>query len=81
MHWKSFSRKEVTVCLKAEPEFVPVEGNVSASGDDAFDREVEHNIMPSVGLCRIGSMPKVGSQWICTGNTGDRSDLRFQMPV
>ena len=48
MNWKPLTREEVTVRLKAEPEFVPVEGNACASGDDAFDREVEHNI-----LCRI----------------------------
>ena len=48
MDWKPLSREEVTIRLKAEPEFIPVEGNASASGDDAFDQEVAHNI-----LCRI----------------------------
>ncbi len=48
MHWKLLSRKETTVCLKAEPEFVQVEGNASASGDDAFDRKVERAIIERV---------------------------------
>jgi len=45
---RPLTREEVDIRLEAEPEFVPVEGNACASGDDAFDREVEHNI-----LCRI----------------------------
>lgn len=45
MHWRPLSRQEVSVCLKAEPEFLPVEGNASVSGDDAFDREVEDEIL------------------------------------
>ena len=48
MQFKTLSREEVSVCIQAEPELIPVEGNASASGDDAFDREVEHNI-----LCRV----------------------------
>jgi len=46
MHWKPLSREEVAVCL--EPEFIPVRGNVCASGDDAFDREVERAILGRV---------------------------------
>ena len=45
MKWKPLSREEVSVCLKAEPEFLPIEGNAMASGDDAFDREVEQGIL------------------------------------
>ena len=45
MKWKPISCEEVTICLEAEPEFVPVEGNAMASGDDAFDREVEQGIL------------------------------------
>ena len=48
MNWKPLTREEVTVRLEAEREFVPVEGNACASGDDAFDREVEHNILTRV---------------------------------
>ena len=45
MDWQPLSREEVTIRLKAEPEFTPVEGNASASGDDAFDQKVEHSIL------------------------------------
>ena len=45
MNWKPLTREEVTVRLQAEPEFVQVEGNASASGEDAFDREVEQGIL------------------------------------
>jgi hypothetical protein len=45
MEWKPLTREEVAIRLKAEPEFIQVEGNASASGDDAFDQEVEHNIL------------------------------------
>jgi hypothetical protein len=38
-------REEAAVCVLAEPDPVPVEGNASASGDDAFDHEVDHNIL------------------------------------
>ena len=48
MAWQPFTRNEVQVRVHAAPETLPVEGNASASGSDAFDREVEHNI-----LCRI----------------------------
>ncbi len=48
MNWRPLTREEVTVRLQAEPESIPVEGNACASGDDDFDREVEHNI-----LCRL----------------------------
>ena len=48
MDWRPLTREEIAVRLKVEPELIPVEGNASASGDDDFDREVEHNI-----LCRI----------------------------
>lgn len=44
MNWNPLSRDEVTVRLKAEPEFIPVEGNACVSGDDAFDRKVEQKI-------------------------------------
>ena len=42
------TREEVDIRLRAEPELVQVEGNASASGDDAFDRDVEQGI-----LCRL----------------------------
>jgi hypothetical protein len=45
MNLKPLTRKEVTVRLKAEPEFISVEGNASATGDEAFAREVERNIL------------------------------------
>ena len=45
MNWKPLTREEVSVRLEAEPELVPVEGNACASGDDDFDRQVEHNIL------------------------------------
>ena len=44
MDWRPLTREEIAISLKAEPEFVPVEGNAMASGDDAFDREVEQDI-------------------------------------
>lgn len=50
MKWKPISREEVTIRLEAEPEFVPVEGNAMASGDDAFDREVEQGILNRINL-------------------------------
>ena len=48
MKLKPLTREEVTIRLKADPEFIPVEGNASASSDDSFDREVEQSI-----LCRV----------------------------
>ncbi len=48
MNLRPLTHEEVDIRLEAEPEFVPVEGNACASGDDAFDREVERNI-----ICRI----------------------------
>ncbi len=45
MHWKPLSREETRVCLKAEPEFVQVEGNALVSGDDALDREAEQGVL------------------------------------
>ena len=45
MDWRPLTRKEVAIRLKVDPEFIPVEGNASASGDDAFDREVEQFIL------------------------------------
>ena len=62
MNIKPNTRQEATIRVLAEPDPIPVEGNACASGDDDFDREVEDNIMPSVELCRIRFMPKVGSQ-------------------
>ncbi|MCC6694892.1 MAG: hypothetical protein IT365_04585 [Candidatus Hydrogenedentes bacterium] len=44
MNWKPLTREEIAIRLKVEPEFIPVEGNALASGDDAFDREVEGGI-------------------------------------
>jgi len=40
--------EETTIRVLAEPDFIPVEGNACASGDDTFDREIERNI-----LCRL----------------------------
>jgi hypothetical protein len=48
MNIKPITREEATIRVLAEPDPVPVEGNACASGDDDFDREVEHNI-----LCRL----------------------------
>ena len=48
MDWKPLTREEIALRLKAEPEFVPVEGNAMASGDDTFDQEVEHVIVRRV---------------------------------
>ena len=45
MDWKPLTREEVAIRLEAEPEFIPVEGNASASGDEAFDQEMEHSIL------------------------------------
>ena len=48
MSIRPITREEATIRVLAEPDHIPVEGNACASGDDAFDREVEHNI-----LCRF----------------------------
>ena len=48
MNWNPLTREEVSIRLEAEPELLPVEGNASASGDDDFDREVEHNILSRI---------------------------------
>jgi len=45
MDWKPLTRQEIAIRLKADPEFIPVEGNALASGDDAFDRKVEEGIL------------------------------------
>lgn len=39
------TREEVTIRVLAEPEIIPVEGSACVSGDDDFDRKVEHNIL------------------------------------
>ena len=62
MNLRPVALEEAAIRVLAETDHIPVEGNASGSGDDDFDREVEHNIMPSVELCRIRFMPKVGSQ-------------------
>ena len=48
MNIRSIVREETVIRVLAEPDHVPVKGNACASGDEAFDREVEHNI-----LCRL----------------------------
>ena len=48
MSIRPVAREEATIRVLAEPDHIPVEGNACASGDDDFDREVEHNI-----LCRL----------------------------
>ncbi len=48
MNIRPITREEARIRVLAEPDHVPVEGNASGSGDDDFDREVEHNI-----LCRL----------------------------
>ena len=45
MNWKPLTREETTIRLDAEPEHIPVEGNAIASDDDAFDQEIERNIL------------------------------------
>ena len=45
MNWKPLKREEVAIHLKADPECIPVEGNAMASGDDAFDRQIEEEIL------------------------------------
>ena len=45
MDWKPLVQEEVTIRLEAEPEWVPVAGNAIASGDDAFDRQIEDEIL------------------------------------
>ena len=67
MDWKPLTHEEVTIRLKAEPEFIPVEGNASVSGDDTFDREVEHNIMSRVqqGDIWAWAMVTVTVSWGC----------------
>jgi len=52
---RSITREEAAIRVLAEPDHVLVEGNASASGDDDFDREVEHNI-----LCRL----QQGDAWV-----------------
>ena len=54
MNIKPITREEATIRVLAEPDPVPVDGNACASGDDDFDREVEHNI-----LCRL----QQGDSW------------------
>ncbi len=65
MDWKPLTHEEVTIRLKAEPEFVPIEGNAMASGDDAFDREVEHSIVSRVqqGVVWAWAMVSVTVSW------------------
>ena len=48
MNIKPLQRDEVTIHVTAIQELVPIVGNVSVSGDESFDREVEDNI-----LCRV----------------------------
>ena len=48
MSIRPINREETAIRVLAEPEFIPVEDNASASGDDDFDRKVEHTI-----LCRL----------------------------
>jgi len=52
MNIRPIRREEAMIRVLAEPDHVPVEGNACVSGNESLDREVEHNIMPSVELCR-----------------------------
>ena len=45
MQLKPLTRDEVMIRLIAEPEFLPVEGNASATDDDALDREIAQRIL------------------------------------
>jgi hypothetical protein len=45
MNIKPITREEATIRVLAEPDEVPVEGNACASGDNAFDQEVEQGIL------------------------------------
>ena len=44
MNIKPITREEATIRVLAEPDPIPVEGNACASGDKAFDQEVERDI-------------------------------------
>ena len=45
MQLKPLTRDEVMIRLIAEPEFLPVESNASATDDDALDREIAQGIL------------------------------------
>jgi len=45
MSIRAIQRHEARISIRAEPDWVPVEGNAMASGDDALDREVEQEIL------------------------------------
>lgn len=45
MNIQPIQREEATISVLAEPDFIPVEGNACVSGDDAFDREIERDIL------------------------------------
>jgi len=45
MNIRPITRGEATIITLAEPDPIPVEGNACASGDEAFDREVEQGIL------------------------------------
>lgn len=44
-HLRRLTRDDVTITLKAEQDDLDVRGNAMASGDDAFDLEVENEIL------------------------------------
>ena len=86
MNWKPLTREEIAIRLKVEPEFVSVEGNAMASGDDAFDREVEQDIVSRVqhGDVWAWAMLTVTASWglfSCSDHLGccsyaDEEDFR-----
>jgi hypothetical protein len=45
MNIRPITREEAAIRVLAEPDHIPVEGNACASGDDDFDRQVEHKIL------------------------------------
>ena len=45
---RELTQEEVTFIVEVEPEETPVSGNVVASGDESYDREVESRIIKRV---------------------------------
>jgi hypothetical protein len=57
MNLSPLTREEVDIRLEAEPESIPVECNASATADEAFDREVELNILQRLQRAMSGPGP------------------------
>ena len=88
MSIRSIQRHEARISIRAEPEIVPIEGNAMASGDDAFDAQVESGIRERLNQGDIWAWAavEVKATWkvfrgtACLGCCSYESEEDFRQP-